>query len=257
MKKVFVFLFTIGFVFSALGVAGATPFYAVTNQIGYSGTVTYIPIGESTPVVVSTSIPRDGYVYISNATGDESNYFMSNWFEDPQSNVNDSFFQIWDNNGNTDTSISGTWDSSFTEFNLSVTGGNANYADDYARAWMPDQSTAARGVWTDYTLTLTASGMTIVEDGGWYVNNTAPTSISGTFSGTFVSDVYTYTSGQTTFENTYQVELELNSNLFDDKDFTGSSYNYFAAPVPEPSTIILMGIGLLGLVGIKTRKKKS
>ena len=29
------------------------------------------------------------------------------------------------------------------------------------------------------------------------------------------------------------------------------------APVPEPSTILLMGIGLLGLIGIKTRKKKS
>ncbi len=28
-------------------------------------------------------------------------------------------------------------------------------------------------------------------------------------------------------------------------------------PVPEPSTILLMGIGLLGLIGIKTRKKKS
>jgi len=28
-------------------------------------------------------------------------------------------------------------------------------------------------------------------------------------------------------------------------------------PVPEPSTILLMGIGLLGLVGIKARKQKS
>jgi hypothetical protein len=29
------------------------------------------------------------------------------------------------------------------------------------------------------------------------------------------------------------------------------------APVPEPSTILLMGIGILGLVGMKARKKKS
>ncbi len=33
--------------------------------------------------------------------------------------------------------------------------------------------------------------------------------------------------------------------------------NVGAAPVPEPSTILLMGIGLLGLIGIKSRKKKS
>ena len=33
--------------------------------------------------------------------------------------------------------------------------------------------------------------------------------------------------------------------------------NIKAAPVPEPSTILLMGIGVIGLVGIKTRTKKS
>ncbi len=30
-----------------------------------------------------------------------------------------------------------------------------------------------------------------------------------------------------------------------------------SAPVPEPSTILLMGIGLLGLIAIKSRKQKS
>jgi len=34
-----------------------------------------------------------------------------------------------------------------------------------------------------------------------------------------------------------------------------SAYN--ASPVPEPSTVILLGLGLLGLVGIKKARKKS
>ena len=33
--------------------------------------------------------------------------------------------------------------------------------------------------------------------------------------------------------------------------------NYISEPVPEPSTILLMGIGLLGLAAIKSRKQKS
>jgi hypothetical protein len=52
------------------------------------------------------------------------------------------------------------------------------------------------------------------------------------------------------FENDATNSLSV---VLDDLTYSNTS----TAPVPEPSTIILMGIGLLGLVGIKARKKKS
>jgi len=48
-----------------------------------------------------------------------------------------------------------------------------------------------------------------------------------------------------------------NIMISESDDFKGVLYANPNAPVPEPSTIILMGIGLLGLVAIKSRKQKS
>ena len=51
--------------------------------------------------------------------------------------------------------------------------------------------------------------------------------------------------------------LKLEGNLVDgDKYFAVSEIQAFGAPVPEPATMLLFGLGLLGLAGVSRKKQK-
>ena len=259
MKKQFLLFFFTILLFSLAGTANATSFYAITNEVGYSGTVTYTAPGETDKTIIQTSLPRDAYIYVlmDNDTITEYNIFMSNWFDHSPSNVHDSFFQIYDEDADTITSASGEWNTSHTEFTMNISGGNASYDADWSRAWMPDQGIAGQGSWVDYELTLNASGMTAATDDGWWVNQTDPLTITGSFTGTFVSKEMTYSNGYESYVNTYEVELNLGSALFDNTDFTGDIINEFGAPVPEPMTMLLLGSGLVGLAGFRRKTRNN
>ncbi|MCK4378570.1 MAG: PEP-CTERM sorting domain-containing protein [Deltaproteobacteria bacterium] len=52
----------------------------------------------------------------------------------------------------------------------------------------------------------------------------------------------------------FSIVLDIDSNN-DRTSIGGTITELTLTPVPEPSKILLMGIGLLGLVGIRGRKK--
>jgi hypothetical protein len=261
------------------GNAMADSFFMYTNDVGFSGTVTYTPLGSTTEVVTDTAT-RNASIYALFGYPGYSDYFsfLNNWSDHPPSNTSNSFFQLKDSDASSVTSTNGGWDTSMpTTFSATVTGTNAVYdetpSNDWSRAWTPDQSYASggdiapRGTWLNYTLTLVATGTPVYIDDNWYWNVTDPSSITGTFSGTFVSEArtYYYDSGAvkaTIAENTYVVNLNLSSSLRDPNpdnysDDGFEANNYFASPTPEPASMLLFGSGLAGLAYWRRRRNRS
>ncbi|MDY0220357.1 MAG: PEP-CTERM sorting domain-containing protein [Desulfobacterium sp.] len=253
--------------------AHATPYYVETSNLGYTGTVSYYDSAGTLLGSSNTTQPRNAYVLIKHDPGNDSYFaFTPDWEYHIPSNQDDSFFQIDDINGSSVISSSGSWNSALTEFSVHVTGQNSTSAADLSAAWMPDLSTLGYGTWLDYDLSLTASGMTAIIDNGWFWNGTWPASIAGTFTGKFKSD-------DSNVDTIYEVALTLSSTLFDNilanyhipiydnedppniigyepvTDINDVIVNEFGTPIPEPSTIFLLGVGLVGLTGIARKKR--
>jgi hypothetical protein len=231
--------------------AYAGAFYAITNEIGYQGTVWNVTDGTGP---WSTTSPRDGYLYTAVGVpgfGADYNYLMSNWSEDSTSNTNNSFIQLAETGNPSVTSASASWDATNTVFSMTVTGANAPYP--WSRMWQPDNGVAWGVTFTDYTYSFTANFSTAatIDADGWLSNTVAPDTITGTFTGHFVV-TYDVAKNPITNGDTYGFEIGFSKTMFtplDTLDAYGNPtavMNYFGV-VPEPMTLALLGLGGLML----------
>jgi hypothetical protein len=247
----------------------ANDFLADSNQFGYTGTVWNIS-QNSAPSWVAA--PRDASLYFAqnvpnSALAPDSggvpngNDMESNWYQHPGSNTSADFFQI--NDGGTVTASNAVWTQvggSWT-FICTVTGANATYANSSARLWEPDTGVAPGGTFTNYTYTLTATGMSTTVVDGWRYNTSAPTGILGSFDATFLSTGATDSNpGGTPGGDTYGVNLAFNKTFWDGTGwsdtytdqsgtYTYGNYSEFGTavvPVPLPASA---GVGFSMLAG--------
>jgi hypothetical protein len=263
MKKLVVFLMVIGLVVAGSGMALATGFYGLTNQLGYQGTIWNIT-QKTGPWTTST--PRDAALYtVVNATQiwDNYNLLLSNWSEHAVSNTNNSFFQLAEAGNASVTSANGFWSADLKTFVMTVNGANLPYSTGYSRFWQPDAGVAWGVTFTDYSYTFTAKFPTVasLDSNNFYVNS-SPDTIVGSFSGQFVvtADV---NKNPITNGDTYGFNIALSQAMLDPLDSIDAygnpvvPYSDFGSTrvVPLPPTVLLLGSGLLGLVGLRYRRK--
>jgi hypothetical protein len=263
-----------GLIMTSMACASIGDFVADSDQFGYGGIVTDVTQSNSS---YSVPTPRDASVYFNHGSDPlgysaygNNNEIMSNWYQSPESNQTPGFFQIADYGAMTVTSATCVWtqeSGGLWDFTLSVAGKNATYANSAARLWQPDIPDSYGGNFTGFAYTLTATGMDTTVTGGWRVNTDNPTGITGSFVGTFVN---TYASDSnpngTGIGDTYSAQVTFDMAAFDRTDWNtqypeygyGAPYSTFAAPVPEPATMLVWGLlGLVaGVYGVRRRRAR-
>jgi hypothetical protein len=264
MKRSLIAMVCVGIVLAASGLALANPFYAMTNDVGYQGTI-WNETQNTGPWTTST--PRDGYLYAMvdypGFVNPNYNYLMSNWAAHGLSNQNDSFLQIGEDGNPSVISASGTWDSTLKVFTATVSGANATYDSSYSRFWQPDNGVAWGVTFTDYTYSFTATfpSAAATDSDGWLSNTVDPDSITGSFTGHFVvtDDV---NKNPITNGDTYGFNIGFSKAMFvplDPLDAYGQPTTVYSAfgTVPEPGTLVLLVTAGLGLLAYAWRRRRS
>lgn len=254
----------------AVGLAQATAGGLVsTDRFGYTGVVTrYDTLSDAENGVNAVGTydigNRDLSLYISNDYAGLTNWnvIMGSWWytTDPSGsagwgnvtgNSGRGFVQLYDKNSLSVTSFSGKFGgfvgTYYTTYNLSVTGANADYANQYSRFWVDYQGGGAdKVIYIKYALNLTATGLEGIQAGSFIESNNHPTGVTGTYTGIFQNVSTTYAQNNGFY--TYTLNLDMDNWAYANQGkLTGDPFakSYFGEAVPGPAAALPFAIGLL------------
>ena len=237
MKKLYLALAIVGMTLSVVKDVSAQGLIS-TDRFGYTGvvqryaTLADAQAGTNQSPLSNTNIGnRDLSIYVVQGMPSVSldmNILMGSWWyttepsnlhpagydTDGYGNVRGNsgvgFIQLYDDNASTtETSsfgFSGFDGTYWNDFNFSLSGKNADYANDSSRMWVNYQGPGADKVsFLNYSISLTASGLQGVQTGDIIEANNHPTQVNGSFTALFQNVSTTYPANN----GFYKMELTL------------------------------------------------